>query len=402
VRLLIAVNTYPDAGGITSIVENFVHALAPKYEVHLAVVEAREGLANRLQLPREQIHELGYSNAINPLLAPFSFAYLVRTTRFLRGLVSKLQPRLLIVQDGLNLPVPGVLAVRGHPTKLIVMDHGTLTNTLDRNWQTLMRDRLPAAKRRLFHLGFAADRPWRAARWRLGLSLANGVWYTGEEVRPYAARVGDRARVYAQIVPPDFREPDAASRSAARRMLGLNASHAVVNMVTRLNEEKGLETAVAAIAEQARRYGKLRVLIAGDGTLRPWLEARIQADGLNEVVSLLGAFDRRAVRRLHDASDFHFYTGTIGCGMSVALLEAMACGVIPIVSDVPAAHAKLVDNAGWVFRAGDTAAVNAALGAALETTSSERAHLREAVRKRLREYREPSLTSLVDEALDRA
>jgi glycosyltransferase involved in cell wall biosynthesis len=402
VRILVAVNTYPDGGGIASIVENFLHTLVPRYEVHLAIVEARKGFANRLPLAREQIHELGYSNAINPLLAPFSVAYLVQTARFLRGLVSELAPRLLIVQDALNLPVPAAFAVRSCPTKLIVMDHGTLTNAMDRDWQALMRDRLSGPKRALFRLGFAADRPWRAVRWRLGLSLADGVWFTGEELRPYAAHAGQRARVYAQIVPSDFCEPDANARSRARRALGLGADHTVVNMVTRLNEEKGLEAAVAAIEGQARRREDLRVMIAGDGTLRPWLEGRIAAQGLGEAVSLLGVLDRREVKRLHEASDFHLYTGTIGCGISIALLEAMACGVIPIVSDVPAAHTQLVDGAGWVFQAGDTGALKTALLAALETTSPERARLREVVRRRLGEYREPSLMSLVNLALEQA
>jgi glycosyltransferase involved in cell wall biosynthesis len=399
VRLLVAVNTYPDRGGIASIVENLVRALAPRYEVHVAVIEPRQGFTDRLSIPRHQIHELGYSNAINPLLAPLSLAYLVRTARFLRGLVSRLRPQLLLVQDGLNLPVPGALAVRGSQTKLIVMDHGTLTNTLDGNWQTMILARLPDPKRALFRVGFAADRPWRAVRWRLGFSLADGVWFTGEELRPYAARVGSRAKMYAQIVPSDFREPDAVGRSEARRALGLRADQTVVNMVTRLNEEKGLGSAISAIEKHAYVHQDLRVLIAGDGVSRSWLQNLIESKGLSGVVSLLGALDRGAVRRLHYASDFHLYAGTIGCGMSVALLEAMACGVLPIVSNVPAAHTLLVEGAGWVFPAEDSNALESALEAALATTPEERGRRREAVRRQLTNYRDSSLTALVDQAM---
>src|SRR5437016_786514 len=111
-RILFAVQTYPDGGGIARIVENFVSTLEPRYEVHLAVVDPRpqRAASPSLSLPDARVHKLGYSNVINPLLAPASIVFLARTARFLRQLVETVEPELLIVQDGLNLPVPGLLA----------------------------------------------------------------------------------------------------------------------------------------------------------------------------------------------------------------------------------------------------------------------------------------------------
>jgi len=58
-----------------------------------------------------------------------------------------------------------------------------------------------------------------------------------------------------------------------------------------------------------------------------------------------------------------------------------------------------VDGAGWVFPAGDYAALRAALEAALTTTPQIRDRLRADVRRRLAAYEGPSLNSLVDSAV---
>ncbi len=77
--------------------------------------------------------------------------------------------------------------------------------------------------------------------------------------------------------------------------------------------------------------------------------------------------------RLQHASDVHLYAGTISCGVSICLLEAMAAAVVPVVSDVPIVQTSLVGSSGWVFPAGDAAALASALAAATSMTPAERA-----------------------------
>ena len=92
-KLLFAVQTYPDGGGISSNLENYVAELAGKYEVHVAIVDERPGRRERLPLPDDQVHVLGYTNAINALLTPTSQLFALKVGRFLRALVG-LHPRL--------------------------------------------------------------------------------------------------------------------------------------------------------------------------------------------------------------------------------------------------------------------------------------------------------------------
>lgn len=375
-RLLIAMHAYPDGGGISSIVENMVMELEGRYEIHVAIVEEREGRKKQLKLPDSQVHVLGYTNAINPLLFPASILYALRVGRFLRRVVSEVRPALLIVKDGLNLPVPGLIAVRGSGgVPLAVMDHGTLTNVHEKGWAGMVAGRLRGLKAIAFRVGFALDAPWRAIRWRLGVRMADRLWYTGVELESWFGRAGSRSERYAQVVPNDFAAPTAAERAAARREFGLGGDgdddRIAINMVGRLDGEKGLDTVLDALDRSPLAGAEL--LIAGDGSLSEWVEAEIARRGLGSQVRLLGRLDRDAVGRLQHASDVHLYAGTISCGVSICLLEAMAAAVVPVVSDVPIVQTSLVGSSGWVFPAGDAAALASALAAATSMTPAERA-----------------------------
>jgi glycosyltransferase involved in cell wall biosynthesis len=395
-RLLIAQNTYPDGGGISSILENLIVAVGDRYEVHVAVVEARPGAHRRLPLDSSRLHILGYNDLINPVLFPTSLAYAVCVGRWLSSLARRLRPSAIIVQDGLYLPVPGVLAARAAGVPLAVMDHGTLTNVYEPGWARMVAGRLTPLRRAVFRLGFIADIPWRALRWRLGVRLADQLWFTGSELEPYFGSAGDRVRRYAQLVPQDFRPPTGSERLAARRALGVDPGGLVVNMVGRLDGEKGLDNVVEAV-RTADLPSDVAVVIAGDGSLRRALEREISRSNLEDTIRLVGGLERDAVRRLHHASDIHIYAGTFSCGVSICLLEAMASGVIPIASDVPAAQGELVGNAGWVFPAGDTSALRHALEEATTASSEHRAQLSARARERVfTGQRGSSLIELVD------
>lgn len=397
-RVLLVAQAYPDGGGISSILENYVAELEGRYEVHVAVVEDRPG-RDRLGLPPERIHVHGYSNAMNPLLFPTSLVFAVRVAYWLRRLVVRLQPRAVLVQDALNLSVPGVLATRRQPAPVVVMDHGTLTNVHDPRWLPMVTQRLSGVKRFAFRLGFGLDHPWRSGRWRLGVRSADEAWYTGEELQPWFRHAGGRARTYAQTIPTDFRPATRDERAAARRAFDLPEAGVVVNVVGRLDGEKGLDTIIEAIGGLKESEPQLVVLVVGDGSLAPWLRREIERRALDGLVRVLGRLERPQIRRIQHASDLHLYAGTISCGVSMCLLEAMASGVVPIVSDVPAAQRGLVDGVGWVFPAGDADSLTSALREAVSLPSEELARASQAVVRRVHEARDPTVPELLEQLI---
>jgi glycosyltransferase involved in cell wall biosynthesis len=398
-RLLLAADLFPDAGGIQAIIENFAAELDGEYEIHLAFARREPGRQSGVSLPRERVHHLGVPKAVRPFVMPTSLVFTSQVAHALRKLVKRIRPAALVTQDALYMPVPGALATRGTPTKLAVMDHGTLTNVRDTEWRRIQRSRMRGLRRAVWSMGFALDSPWRALRWRWGIDAADAAWYVGSELEPLFARAGERAARYTQIVPPDFAPPSPSERVRARRRFGVERERNVINVVSRLDGEKGFDTILLAIAAVHRRHTDFTLLIAGDGSLEGWVASEIKHLGLERNVRLIGRLDRASVQQLHHASDFHLYAGTISCGLSICLLEAMACGVIPIASDMPFAQRELVGDAGWVFPAGETSALTKALSEALASSDARRQRLREAVAERLAESSEPGLAGLIQELI---
>ena len=397
-RVLVAVQRYPDGGGIASIVENYVAELSARYEVHVAIVEPEEGWDARLPLERDRLHAMGYSNLINPLLMPTSLLYVARVAVFLRRLCRRVAPAAVLVQDGLNLPVPALIAAPVG-TRVVVMDHGTFTNVHETGWLPMVLDRLPPLKRWAYEVGFRADAPWRALRWRIAVRCADALWYTGEELKPWVTGAGSRAQEYTQTVPADFSPADAQQRAQGKARYGLAADETIFNCVGRLDGEKGLDLILAAASRLAAHPMPWRLVIAGAGSLEDHLRSEITRLGLDGCVVMVGRLDRGSVRELQHASDFHLYAGTFSCGVSICLLEAMAAGVVPIVSNVPRLQERLVGDAGWVVPAGNADALTEAMRSALESDVAERSRRRAETLRRIRAGHAPSVPSLLAQLL---
>lgn len=112
---------------------------------------------------------------------------------------------------------------------------------------------------------------------------------------------------------------------------------------------------VEALAIARRRGLRFTMTFAGDGSLRPAVEALVRRRGLAGMVSLLGAVGHDAVPGLLRRHDVYLSSSRAD-GTSLSLLEAMATGLFPIVSRIPANAAWLEDGAGgFLHAAGDPA-----------------------------------------------
>jgi glycosyltransferase involved in cell wall biosynthesis len=123
--------------------------------------------------------------------------------------------------------------------------------------------------------------------------------------------------------------PDPAARARARGRLGLGPAEPVVISVGRLAPEKDYGVLLEAMARLPRP--EARLLLVGEGPARPGLEAMIGELGLAGRVRLLG--DRRDVPSLLNAADV-FALSSLSEGVSMALLEAMACGLPAVATRV--------------------------------------------------------------------
>ncbi len=168
--------------------------------------------------------------------------------------------------------------------------------------------------------------------------------------------------------------PTPGERAAARAELGLPATASVVVSVGAFWEPKDpVTTARAAVA--ASGSVPLVLLFVGDGPLRRQVEQ--VSRGAEPVVRLLGT--RSDVGRVLAASDF-FVLSSQREGLPFSVLEAMAMGLAPIVSDVPGC-VEAVGETGIIVPRGDSDALAEAFRR-LGTSPAEREGLGAQARER--------------------
>ncbi|HEV8539325.1 MAG TPA: glycosyltransferase, partial [Bacteroidota bacterium] len=72
----------------------------------------------------------------------------------------------------------------------------------------------------------------------------------------------------------------------------------------------------------------------GSDQLRPQVESLVRAQGIGDRVHLLGNVSHPELQEIYSAADY-FLLGSHHEGSGYALIESLACGATPIVSDIP-------------------------------------------------------------------
>lgn len=162
-------------------------------------------------------------------------------------------------------------------------------------------------------------------------------------------------------------------------------------VTSRLTEAKRVDHAIAAV--QLANQGldvPVRLDIYGDGPERARLE-ELAAEDPN--VRLHG-YDPDARGQLARAS-FQLGTGRSE-GFSLAIVDAMAAGCIPIVYDVRYGPAEIISHGrgGRLIRDGDVPAMAAAVREVATATPEQLARIRAAARRRARDFSEERVTGI--------
>ncbi len=113
-----------------------------------------------------------------------------------------------------------------------------------------------------------------------------------------------------------------------RAELGVPERVPLLGNVAALVGHKDHATLIAALPEVLRHLPDLRVVIAGEGELRPRIEAQIAELGVGRAVTLLGY--RSDVPRILRALDAFVLSSKLE-GLGTSVLDAMACG-LPVVA----------------------------------------------------------------------
>jgi glycosyltransferase involved in cell wall biosynthesis len=203
-----------------------------------------------------------------------------------------------------------------------------------------------------------ADRPprwWRRPSWRCWYASVSAVAFTAaEQARPFVD-----AGVFAKDLQV-FAIPESTSRFApgdregARAATGLHGDPCVL-WVGHLAHGKDPLTVVDGIARAVSRLPGLQLWCAsGTAPLMDQVSARIDAHPrLAGRVHFLGKVPHARIESLMRAADL-FVSGSHAESCGYALLEALACGAVPVVTDIPSFRALTGDGAvGRLWPPGD-------------------------------------------------
>ncbi len=128
--------------------------------------------------------------------------------------------------------------------------------------------------------------------------------------------------------------------------LGLNNGSVILGSVGVLNRTKSYHYLIEAVSRVTKEGFDVTLLIAGEGYLRKDLKILSNKLGLDSRVKLLGF--REDIPELLPIMDI-FISSSVWEGMSLALLEAMACGLPVICTDVHGAVDLIEGNKNGIL-----------------------------------------------------
>jgi glycosyltransferase involved in cell wall biosynthesis len=221
-----------------------------------------------------------------------------------------------------------------------------------------------------------ASRPpriWRRSAARRGMSVAAGVAFCStEQARPFAKTglIGPSTQIYE--IPESTSRFMPGDRDDARRATGVEGDPAVL-WVGHLNANKDPLTVLEGISAAIRELPQLHFYCCfGSAPLQNEVQSRIASDPrLREKVHLLGRLPHDKIELLMRAADI-FVLGSHSEGSGYSLIEALACGLPPVVTDIPSFRSLTkAGSVGALWPCDDPAALCQALLSVSRRAGSE-------------------------------
>jgi len=308
-RLLIATGIFhPESGGPATYLYHLLpHLQAQGFDVHVLTYGTPSAADSSAypypvtRIPRTNLRLLGYGRAALPLMGWADVVYAHSALLPLPALPHK----------------PRVLKVVGDQAWERAFQRGWIPSHVDvdsfqimRFWYpqvSILRRMRRRAVRRATHVIVPSD-------------------YLKRMVKRWGAPPTQISVIY-NALPPDT-PTLSLSQVEARSQLGLDAERPVLLTVARLVPWKGVDALIAAL----RAVPDAQLIVAGDGDMRPDLEAFAAERGVAGRVTFLGKIPREQVALYMRAADYvALYSGYEG--LSHVLLESLRAGTPVIASD---------------------------------------------------------------------
>ena len=213
-----------------------------------------------------------------------------------------------------------------------------------------------ARYRPLVTMSWGSDLLWKArrgfGRWKARLTLARSdvLVCDSEPVRQRALQLGmPGGRIVQFPWGVDLEHFSPGPPSELRRELGWENEFVVLS--TRAWEPlMGIEVLIEGFVRAAAGCPELRLLLLGSGSLETEIQNRIALGGAEHQVHFAGQVEFARLPEMYRAADL-YVSASHSDGSSVSLLEALACGLPALVSDIPGNRDWVEPEVnGWWFR----------------------------------------------------
>jgi glycosyltransferase involved in cell wall biosynthesis len=123
----------------------------------------------------------------------------------------------------------------------------------------------------------------------------------------------------------------------------------------------GVDLVVKAFAKAAMENEDLRLLLLGGGSLAPMVHGLINRYQLADKIYLGGQVKQADLPSFYNSANLYI-SASHSDGSSVSLMEALACGVPVLVSDIPGNKEWITEGKeGWLFQDGQEPSLNAGI-----------------------------------------
>jgi glycosyltransferase involved in cell wall biosynthesis len=227
----------------------------------------------------------------------------------------------------------------------------------------------------------APPRPWRRPLWRRGMAAAAGLAFCAlGQARAFADAVLVHPNTRLYEIPESTSRFAPGDRREARAMSGVVGDPALL-WVGHLDSNKDPLAVLAGVSAATRALPRLQLYCCfGQAPLLRAVESRIAADAqLRGRVHLLGRVPHQRIELLMRAADL-FVLGSHREGSGYSLIEALACGLPPVVTDIQSFRSLTGAGAvGMLWPCSDSQALSEALSSIAARADSD---MRAAVRAR--------------------
>ncbi len=212
--------------------------------------------------------------------------------------------------------------------------------------------------------------PARRKKMLKALRSADRVFSVAEALKKHVVAMGaDEHKIAVVGNGVDTSKFHPVDRAEARRQLGLPEDAKVLISVGGLVERKGFHRVIEILPRLLRHYPDLHYLIVGgasvEGDMSVQLREQVRVLGLSDRVHFLGSVASEELKVPLSAADV-FVLATRNEGWANVFLEAMACGLPAVTTDV-GGNSEVVcrEEFGIVVPFGDTEALHDGLITAL-------------------------------------